>query len=332
MQVTLRPEGTTFPVAPGETLLAAGLRAGLALPHSCRGGRCGSCRARLIAGPVHYPRGDPDGLTADERASGWTLMCQAHAAGDLVLEARPVRPAGDVEIRSLPARVERLERRSADVVALWLRLPAIEPFRFAAGQYVDLLLPGGRRRSYSIASPAHDSARLELHVAHVPGGAFSTRVHDGLRPGDLLRLEGPFGTATWPTPLDHAPPGAPLVLVTGGTGFAPAKAILRTALEAADGDERPVRLYRVARSAADLYDDDWVRTTAERWPRLAARAVRPEEVIATLRDAMPRPAVLYAAGPPGLVEELAGLLPALGLAASAFLADAFVPAEDPAGR
>jgi CDP-4-dehydro-6-deoxyglucose reductase len=195
-----------------------------------------------------------------------------------------------------------------------------------------VLLPGGRRRSYSIASPPHDSARLELHVARVPGGAFSTRVHAELRPGDLLRVEGPFGTATWPTALDGAPPGAPLVLVAGGTGFAPAKAILRTALEAAEGDERPVRLYRVARSAADLYDDDWVRATAERWPRLAVRAVPPESLIATLGEATPRPAVLYAAGPPGLVADLAGLLPALGLPASAFLADAFVPAEDPAGR
>ena len=48
--ITLANSGRTFPAAPGETVLEAAQRAGIALPYSCRAGVCGSCKATLLAG------------------------------------------------------------------------------------------------------------------------------------------------------------------------------------------------------------------------------------------------------------------------------------------
>ena len=120
-----------------------------------------------------------------------------------------------------------------DVMGLWLRLPAIEPFTWQAGQYVDVMLPGERRRSFSLANPPHDAALLELHVRRVPGGAFSERVFSDMKPGALLRIEGPLGQFV------YRPGERPLLLIGGGTGYAPLKAMIRHVLEG--GTTRDVR-------------------------------------------------------------------------------------------
>ena len=163
-RVVLVPTGEQFTAEPGEAVLTAALRAGLNLPHSCKGGHCGSCRARLLAGDVDYPWPRPAGISDEEIRDGFALLCQARARSDLRVEARAVRPAPDVEIRSLPCRAERLVRLTDDVMAVWLRLPAVETLPFRPGQYIDVMLPAGRRRSFSLANAPSDGALLELHV------------------------------------------------------------------------------------------------------------------------------------------------------------------------
>ena len=134
MQLTLRPQTRVLDLLPGRPVLDSALAAHVNLPHSCKGGNCGSCRARLVCGEVGYPRGAPLGLSDEERAHGYVLLCQAVARTDLVVEAREVRRVTDVEIKSLPCRVERLERYAPDVMGVFLRLPAVEDFHFRAGQ------------------------------------------------------------------------------------------------------------------------------------------------------------------------------------------------------
>src|SRR5512136_3315238 len=133
MELTLRPQNRTVRLEPGRPVLESALAAHINLPHSCKGGSCGSCRARLLAGAVDYPRGPPLGVSAAEAAAGYILLCQAVPQGDLLVEAREIRRVTDVEIKNLPCRVERLERLAADVMGLYLRLPAVEDFRFRAG-------------------------------------------------------------------------------------------------------------------------------------------------------------------------------------------------------
>src|ERR1700742_2116151 len=119
-EVRIIPHERLVTVEPGETVLAAALRAGLNLPHSCKSGHCGSCRARLRAGEIRYPGGRPLGITAEEEAAGHVLLCQARALTDLVVEARHIATVAEVEIKTLPCRIARLTPLAPDVIQMWL--------------------------------------------------------------------------------------------------------------------------------------------------------------------------------------------------------------------
>ena len=341
MQVTLRPGNRTLAVEPGESVLDAALRAHINLPHSCKGGNCGSCRAQLVAGEIHYPRGRPLALSDEEVAHGYVLLCQARARSDLIVEARDVRHLIDVEIKSLPCRVERMQLLAPDVMALFLRLPAVEDFVFRAGQYLDIMLPDGRRRSFSIASPPHDASFLELHVRRAARGEFTARVFGGMKRGELLRIEGALGQFVYREPGD---PAALELLIGGGTGFAPLKSLLRHVLET--GRQRPLHLYWGARHALDLYEHDWVRERVARFPQFRYTPVLSEPsaneagrfrtgfvheaVVADYPDLSQ--ADVYAAGPPAMIKAVVETLPAHGLNRERLYFDSFEYAPDALAR
>src|SRR5580658_6792394 len=248
--VRIEPHARTLRVTAGQPLLDAALAAGLNLPHSCKSGHCGSCRARLLAGQIRYPGGRPLGLTPEEEQSGYILLCQARAASDLTVEARLIASVADVEIKTLPCRIAALTALAPDVMQVLLRLPAVERLRFQPGQYLDVLLEGGRRRSFSIASPPHDSELLELHVRRVAGGGFTERLFGAggaLAVGSLLRIEGPIGQ------FSYRPGALPVLMIAGGTGFAPLKSMLRHVLQGGSG--RDIHFYWGARHERDLYEE-----------------------------------------------------------------------------
>ena len=226
--VRIEPHGRTLQVRADQPVLEAALAAGLNLPHSCMSGHCSSCRARLIAGEIRYPSGRPPGVTPEEEQSGQILLCQARAQSDLTVEARLIAGVGDVEIKTLPCRIASLTPLAPDVMQVLLRLPSVERLRFHAGQYLDVLLPGGKRRSFSIASPPHDSALIELHVRRVSGGGFTERLFGPAAPGggpsdgrlavgSLLRIEGPIGQ------FRYREGQGPVLMVAGGTGPCPSR-------------------------------------------------------------------------------------------------------------
>ena len=322
-------------------MLEAALAAGLNLPHSCKSGHCSSCRARLISGEIRYPAGRPAGITPQEERDGYVLLCQARARSDLTVEARLVANVADVEIETLPARIAALNPLAPDVMQVLLRLPSVERLRFHPGQYLDVLLPGGRRRSFSIASPPHDSELIELHVRRVSGGGFTERVfgvgsaeESPLGVGSLLRIEGPIGQ------FSYRDGRAPMLMVAGGTGFAPLKSILRHVLES--GLERDIHFYWGARHPRDLYEHarmlEWVR----QHPRLSFSAVLSEATAAEAvrsRVGLVHEAVLadhpdlggyevYAAGPPAMIEAIRAQFPPRGLAAERLYFDSFDYAPD----
>jgi CDP-4-dehydro-6-deoxyglucose reductase len=257
-RVKLRQSGREFSAAADETVLEAAIREGAALPYSCRNGECGSCKARLLSGSV--AGGEGDALTTAERSAGFILLCRARPSSDLELLTREERTPPVVAVRTLPARVARLERLAHDVMGLWLSLPSTQSFDYRAGQYLDLLLPDGGRRSFSMAGRPVVGALLELHIRRVPDGRFTGRVFEEMRAGDLLRLRGPFGTMFW---QEQSP--RPVLMLAGGTGFAPIKAMLEQAI--ADNTGRAVHLYRGVRSRRDLYlaelPESWVGRLAQ---------------------------------------------------------------------
>ena len=343
MQLTLRPQNRTLRMESGRPVLESALAAHVNLPHSCKGGNCGSCRARLVSGTFHYPRGRPLAISAAEAADGYLLLCQAIPDSDLVVEARELRRVTDVEIRSLPCRVERLERFAPDVMGVFLRLPVVEDFRFRAGQYLDVMLPGGRRRSFSIASPPHDAGLIELHVRRVSGGEFTVQVFEQLAPGALLRIEGPLGQFVYREPADPASAG-PVIMVAGGTGFAPIKSMLRHVLET--GLRRPLHFYWGARHEVDLYQRPWVEERVTRFPELhfvpvlsmpsgdEALRHRTGLVHDAVRADFPdlSAAEVYAAGPPAMIAALRATLHTQGLPAERLHFDSFAYAPDVPAR
>ena len=247
--VRLEPSGHTFTVNPGETVLAAGLRQGIGLPYGCRNGACGACKGVLRSGELEYGDHQERALSAAEKAAGKALVCCTRPLTDIVFEVRELAGAGDLKIRTLPARVERIEKPAEDVAILYLKLPAGERLQFLAGQYVDILMKEGKRRSYSMANAPHDDQHLQLHVRRTPGGAFSKYVFEEMKDRAILRFEGPLGTFFLREDSDK-----PMVLLAGGTGFAPIKSLVEHAFH--QGLEREMVLYWGVRSLKDLYLPD----------------------------------------------------------------------------
>jgi CDP-4-dehydro-6-deoxyglucose reductase len=264
------------------------------------------------------------------------LLCQARAVSTAVaVEARTVSRAGEAEIRNLPCRIERRAILAPDVQQLFLRLPATEQVGFLPGQYLDVLLEDGRRRSFSLACPPHDAGLLEIHVRRVPAGRFTSRLFDELRDGALLRIELPIGQFV------YRHDDTPNIFIAGGTGFAPLKSMLRHIFER--GPAREVHLYWGARDAADLYEHAWLLGLQSAQSRF-----RYTPVLSHSRDAPPdyrrgwvHEAVLadypdlryhsiYAAGPPQMVEAIRTAFPAAGAAIERLYFDSFDFAPDAA--
>lgn len=253
-QVSVQPSRHTFHAEPEETILEAALRQGLSLPYGCRDGVCGSCRGKVLSGELAHGKAQLEVLSEADRQAGFALFCCAMARSDLCLESREVRSIEDIPIRTLPARVHKLTRAAPDVIIIDLKLPANERLQFLAGQYVDILLKEGRRRSFSLANAPHADDFLQLHVRQVPGGQFTGQVFDTMKERDLLRLRGPYGSF-----FMREDAGKPMLLVAGGTGFAPIKAIVEHAI--AEECTRPMHIYWGGRCRADLY----LLALAESW-------------------------------------------------------------------
>ena len=246
-KVTLKPSGHNFEVQEGQSILQAGLDAGMMMPYSCRTGVCRTCRGTLVEGRVDYGMVHPTYLPDTDKAKGYALLCQAKPLSDIVVEVHELEGLAGLRPRMIPCRVEKLDKPSPDVAVMNLRLPMNENFRFVAGQYVDILLKDGKRRSYSIANmPKPEGVTLlELHVRHTPGGLFTDRVFSTLKVRELLRFEGPLGT------FYLRESDKPIVMVASGTGFAPIKAMCESAFD--KKIDRPITLYWGCRAKRDLY-------------------------------------------------------------------------------
>jgi CDP-4-dehydro-6-deoxyglucose reductase len=256
-KVTVQPSGQSFEVAEGEAVLTAALRQGVMLPYGCKNGACGSCKGKIVSGAVDYGHYHARVLTEEERAHGKALFCQAKPLGEaLVIECRTIGAAKDIAVKLLPCRVQQLEKAADDVMIVRLKLPANERLQFLAGQYIDFLLKGGERRSFSMANAPHSDDLMELHIRHVAGGNFTDHVFGKMKERDILRLEGPLGSF-----FLREDSAKPIVFVASGTGFAPIKSILESAFHKKVA--RPMVLYWGARRPKDLY----LNALPEKWAR-----------------------------------------------------------------
>jgi CDP-4-dehydro-6-deoxyglucose reductase len=325
-QVYLAGRESRFEAAADETLLEAGLRQHLTLPFGCKSGGCGSCRVRLLRGEVEH-RLAPPALSAAERDAGYILMCLAEARSDLVVDLH--QPAGMERLRprQLPARVLSRNALSHDVIGLLLKLPKGERFDYLPGQYIDFLLEDGKRRSFSLAN-APDGETLELHLRLTPGGKFAHWVRDEMPERAILRFEGPLGAFYIREDSER-----PILLMAGGTGFAPIKAMIEDQL--ARGCPRPLHLLWGVRSREDLYLDALAAGWAAAQPRFRYTPVLSEPdadwigerglVHEALLRAHPQLAggEVYMSGPPVMVRSAKDAFVAAGLDADHLFYDSF---------
>ncbi|OWT60306.1 CDP-6-deoxy-delta-3,4-glucoseen reductase [Candidimonas nitroreducens] len=333
--LTCEPIGRTIEVHRDESLLAAALKAGMALPHSCRNGVCGTCKARIVHGVVDRGQYQAAALSEREREQGYALLCQAKPRSAVTIECKVIAAAAGIPVRKMVSRVLELERLAPDVMRIRLKLPAGHELRFLPGQYIDIVMNPKIRRSLSLANAPHGQGWLELHLRNY-GGPFSTHVFTAMKVNDLLRFEGPLGTFFVREDSDK-----PMIFVGSGTGFAPIKAMIENALHR--GCERPMILYWGGRRPADLYlnglANSWVERGLSYVPVVSE--ARPDDGW-TGRTGFVHRAVMedfpdlsgvqvYACGAPVVVDSARSeFTTQRGLPPEEFYADSFVPGPAPA--
>ena len=329
-RVTLKPSGHAFDAKGGDTLLQAALDAGLTLPYGCRNGACGACKGKVLDGLVDHGQAQDTALPTADRAAGLALFCCAKPLSDLVLEVREVGTARDIPVKILPCRVQQLERAADDVIIMGLKLPVNERLQFLAGQYVEFLLKDGKRRAFSIANAPHDDGYLQLHIRQVPGGEFTGHVFGAMKEKDILRFQGPYGSF-----FLREESNKPMILVAGGTGFAPIKALVEHAIHSRI--ERPMEIYWGARDRAGLYlpalPEAWARDHAHiRYVPVLSDATpadawtgRTGFVHRTVLEDHPELAgyQVYACGAPAMIDAARADFSAAGLPDGEFFADSF---------
>jgi CDP-4-dehydro-6-deoxyglucose reductase len=328
-QVTIQSSGHTFDVEPSESVLDAALRQGIILPYGCRNGQCGSCMGDVINGEVGYHEGLPEALNTDDVNRNKALFCQARANSDLTIKVREVDAARDIEVRTLPCRVNKLEHLAHDVVRIYLKIPETERLQFLAGQYIDVLLKDHAPRAFSIANAPHDDDFIELHIRNVSGGYFSAQVNR-MQEKTMLRIKGPLGTFFLREDSER-----PAILIGGGTGFAPLKGILEHAFYTSVN--KPLHLFWGVRAKRDLYLNDLPEQWQQSHDNFRFTAVLSEPIASDdwqgetgfVTDSVVRhypdlsASDVYMSGPPVMVEAGHSLFLKHGLDENRFFSDAF---------
>lgn len=317
--------GFTFD-SQGMSILEAAIQAGVIFPYSCKTGRCSSCKCRVVSGKTcaQHPE---TGLSDQEKADGWILGCVRSAETDVVLDVDDLGGVALPPVKTLPCRINHLERLALGVIQVELRLPPSAEFGFVPGQYIDLIGPNGIRRSYSLANAPKTDNTLELHIQAVDGGAMTDYWFNRAKVNDLLRLNGPLGTFFL---RDTAKVN--LICLATGTGIAPVKSMLES-LSGRLVDQRPrsVTVLWGGRVPEDLYFDvagmplghkfvPVLSRADATWP--GARGYVQHALLAMQPDL--GNTVVYACGSAAMIHSSKELLVQNGLPAKRFYSDAFV--------
>jgi NAD(P)H-flavin reductase/ferredoxin len=275
MSFDIRIEGSdvAFKAEAGQSILEAAEKHGIELPYSCRKGVCGNCRGRVLEGELCAGTGGGShetGINAPDEH----LFCRAQAASDLTIAPRTWQRLDPGARKMLPVTVFRNQRVADDVSMLHLRFATGVRVRFKAGQYLQVVLPDGNRRSFSMANAPHDNDGVQLHIRHMPDGQFTSNTVPGLKPGDALAVELPHGDFYLREDSERA-----LLFIAGGTGFAPIKSIIDHIIRR--NIARPITLFWGARNPAGLYAQSVVSRWLKQRPALRYEPVISDPVAAS---------------------------------------------------
>lgn len=318
--------GREFAAASGVTLLDAASTAGIALPYSCRTGRCSTCKALVQRGQTH-PLTDEVGLSLEEIEAGWILTCARTALSDVALD---IEDLGAVELpqpRTLPCRIAELERLAPDALRVRLRLPPASNFSFIPGQYIDIIGVNGTRRSYSLANASFSDKWLELHVRAVTDGIMSDYWFNHAKINDLLRLNGPLGTF-----FLRECKNTDIFFLATGTGIAPVKAILESLMDIPE-DRQPqsITVLWGGRKPEDFYIDlaaipgahSYIPVISRPYDGWTGAKGYVQDILLSTAMNLSKAAV-YACGSNNMIQSAKERLVDAGLPVKRFYSDAFV--------
>lgn len=333
-QITIHPSGHSYTAKAYETVLESAIAAGYNIPYGCRNGLCGSCKGSILSGEVDYGDYAASTLTDAEKEAGKALFCCSRPLTDLTIECSEIK-ADVIPSQMMLVSVDRKEQLSYDVMALFLKLPSDEHLKFMAGQYIEFLLKDGKRRAFSLANAPHVDNMLELHLRLIPDGQFTQYVFNEMPHKAILRIEAPFGSFFLREESDK-----PIIMVAGGTGFAPIKGIIEHMLH--NNMQRNITLYWGARTLQDLYMSELPQAWAMEHSHIQFIPVLSDAVAEDNwqgRKGFVHQAVLddftnadntglsdyevYCCGAPAMVEVAHASFLKAGLAEDAFFSDAF---------
>lgn len=238
---------TTFAAESEKSLLDSAKAKNIVLEYSCRTGRCGVCKAKVLQGETVLLQ-EEQSLSLSEVEDGYVLTCCRAAITDVQLDIEDLGEFSQYPAKTLPSRIDSIELLSADVVKVVLRLPPSSPLLYLPGQYIDVITPQARR-SYSLANAPRCDGKLELQIRQVEQGIMSRYWFSDAKVNDLVRLEGPLGTfGLRALPVDS------LIFIATGTGIAPVKAILEQLANSAElVAGKRIYVYWGGRSVSDIY-------------------------------------------------------------------------------
>jgi len=240
-------DGQAYSCADDDTLLRAGLRAGLGMPYECNAGSCGTCKVDLLEGQITSLRPDAPGLGERDRAKGRVLACQARPAVDCRIKVR-LRPENVPVHRPARFRATLAGYRDLTHDMREFRFSAKDAPGFLPGQYALFYLPGlDAPRTYSLSNVDDGSGEWHFIVRRVPGGVGTVTLFDKVALGETITLDGPYGLAYL-----RADSPRDLVLVAGGSGLAPILSVARGAVREPKLDGRRIHVFYGARTARDL--------------------------------------------------------------------------------
>jgi CDP-4-dehydro-6-deoxyglucose reductase len=317
--------GKVFESLGDVSLLDAAATSGVSLPYSCKTGRCSTCKCRVISGETKALVAEL-GLTDSDRQGGWILTCARSALTDLVLEVEDLGGKTLPAVKTLACRISSVETLAPDVVKVILRLPPSATFDFIPGQYIEVIGPGGVRRSYSVANSPRTDKTIELHIRAVAGGAMSHYWFNQAQANDLLRICGPLGTF-----FIRNAAGRDVFFLATGTGIAPVKAMLES-FPSLPADQMPksVTVLWGGRYMHDLYIDFSAIPGVYRFIPVLSREATWQGECGHIQDVLLRHkpdlknCLVYACGSDVMIRSAKIVLTAAGLDSQGFYSDAFV--------
>lgn len=313
-----------FSCAPEETILMGAQKENITLDHSCKTGRCQSCKAKVVQG-TSVANIEETGLSEHDKSKGYILTCVRTPTSDLTLDIEDLSAYSLEKIKTIPSKIDLISKVSNNVMELHLRIPPNASFNYLSGQYINII-KGDYKRSYSIANTS-SASNLVFFIKNYEGGRFSHYLFNDAKINDLLRIEGPIGTFFYRKTNKKN-----IVFLATGTGIAPVKAILEQ-MDESHGDfvDKNIYLFFGGRTEEDLFwKPDFKNIKVRFIPVLSrsnaewkgAKGYVQDAVLAQKIDLAD--GVLYACGSEDMIKDSSESTIKNGLSEDSFYSDAFI--------